>query len=143
MPKYKYLGNSKLLVGLVVALAGLAIVVLGQIHKPSVAPAFVAPQVSARPDPVVSGAGVEAPKADWRLSIPSLKIDTAIQPVGLTKEGNMGVPSSESDVGWLKQGPKPGEAGNAVLAGHFDSARGGSAVFYNLHKLKPGDYTYV
>lgn len=74
-----------------------------------------------------------------RLLIPSIKVDAAIQHVGLTAEGAMGVPSNLSDVAWYQLGPKPGEAGNAVIAGHHSSRSWVGAVFDDLVKLQPGD----
>lgn len=79
----------------------------------------------------------------WRLEISDINLDAAIQEVGLTKNGDMGVPSNYTDVGWLKTGPKPGEPGNAVMGGHLNSGINKSAVFENLHKLKPGDIVTV
>ena len=79
----------------------------------------------------------------WRLEISSLKLDATIQEVGLTKDGNMGVPTNYTDVGWFDQGPKPGQPGNAVIGGHLNSGINKSAVFENLHKLKTGDVVTV
>lgn len=85
----------------------------------------------------------ETKQSPWRLQISSIKLDAAIQEVGLTKNGDMGVPSNYTDVGWLKTGPRPGQPGNAVLAGHLNSGVNKPAVFENLHKLKPGDIVTV
>lgn len=85
----------------------------------------------------------ETKQSPWRLDIPNIKLDTAIQEVGLTKDGNMGVPSNYTDVGWLKTGPRPGEPGNSVFAGHLNGGANKPGVFANLHKLKPGDLMYV
>jgi LPXTG-site transpeptidase (sortase) family protein len=76
-----------------------------------------------------------------RLRIPAIEVDTLIEEVGL-RDGNMDVPNNIWNVGWLKNSPKPGEAGNAVLAGHRDSVAG-TAVFWNLNLLKAGEKVYV
>jgi LPXTG-site transpeptidase (sortase) family protein len=55
----------------------------------------------------------------------------------------MEVPSNAVDVGWFDLGPRPGEKGSAVIAGHFDGENGGVGVFNNLYKLKKGDKLYV
>jgi sortase A len=78
-----------------------------------------------------------------RLHIPSLGIDAAIQQVGRTVSGRMGVPGNYSDVGWYKYGPLPGEQGSAVLAGHVDNALGLSGVFKHLQDMRAGDVVYV
>ena len=55
----------------------------------------------------------------------------------------MGVPSNDWGVAWFNLGPKPGEIGSAVIAGHLDSKSGQPAVFWNLDKLGIGDYIYI
>lgn len=78
-----------------------------------------------------------------RLKIPSIQVDAVIQYVGLTSEGAMDVPSNTIDVGWFEPGPRPGEKGSAVIAGHFDGENNKEGVFTNLHKLKKGDKLYI
>lgn len=78
-----------------------------------------------------------------RLKIPSINIDAAIEYVGVTDKGEMDVPKDTNDVGWFNLGPRPGEMGSAVFAGHFDGVYGEDAVFTNLSKLKEGDKLYV
>jgi LPXTG-site transpeptidase (sortase) family protein len=78
-----------------------------------------------------------------RLKIPSINVDAAIQYVGVTPKAEMEVPSNDTDVGWFKIGPRPGEVGSAVIAGHFDTKKGTAGVFYNLYKLKVGDKLYI
>ncbi|MEH7441190.1 class F sortase [Bacillus sp. JJ1122] len=78
----------------------------------------------------------------YRLQIPSIDVDTLIENVGLLDNGQMGVPESFETVGWYERGPKPGERGNAVLAGHVDSKKG-PAVFFYLKKLKEGDEVII
>lgn len=78
-----------------------------------------------------------------RLMIPRLKIDAVVQEVGITKEGNMGVPSNFTDVAWYKYGVAPGGRGSAVIAGHVDNGLGLSGVFKNLNELEAGDKIHV
>lgn len=73
------------------------------------------------------------------LKIPKIGVDAPVEPVGLDRDGKMGVPSNADLVGWYKLGVKPGERGNAVFAGHLDTVTGAPAVFYNLSKLEVGD----
>jgi LPXTG-site transpeptidase (sortase) family protein len=77
-----------------------------------------------------------------RIQIPKLNVDAKIETVGLLDNGQMGVPASFETVGWYENGPKPGERGNAVFAGHVDSKKG-PAVFFYLKKLKEGDEVIV
>lgn len=84
-----------------------------------------------------------SPGLPVRLTIPAINVNTVIQYVGVDLNGQMEVPSNATDVGWFKIGPRPGEIGSAVIAGHFDGKNGEAAVFFNLYKLKPGDKLYV
>ncbi len=77
-----------------------------------------------------------------RIHIPAVKIDAFIQPVGVLKNGAMGVPKDDTKVGWLHVGFKPGENGNAVMAGHVDNLQG-VAVFHPLHEVQIGDEVIV
>ncbi len=79
----------------------------------------------------------------WRLNIPAINLDTAIEEVGLTAGGNMAVPNNFVNVGWFKQGAVLGQPGTAVLAGHLNRGKNKPAVFWDLNKLKTGDYVYV
>lgn len=78
-----------------------------------------------------------------RLVIPVINVDALVEQVGLTEGGDMEVPSSSDEVGWFKLGPRPGEKGSAVMAGHFDAKNGEAGVFNDLDKLKAGDKLYV
>jgi LPXTG-site transpeptidase (sortase) family protein len=78
-----------------------------------------------------------------RLMIPAINVNAAIQNLGVTTKGAMAVPSNTVDVGWFKLGPRPGEKGSAVIAGHFDGENGEAGVFTNLNKLKKGDKLYI
>ncbi|MCP3028860.1 class F sortase [Halobacillus sp. A5] len=73
-----------------------------------------------------------------KIEIPAINVSAPVTQEGLTEEGGMDVPDNDKDVGWFEPGTKPGDAGNAVLAGHVDSYKG-PAVFFDLEKLKTGD----
>lgn len=78
-----------------------------------------------------------------RITIPAIEVNSVIQSVGVTISGEMGTPNNTIDVGWFRLGPRPGEKGNAVIAGHVDDANGFPGVFANLYKLKKGDTLYI
>jgi LPXTG-site transpeptidase (sortase) family protein len=78
-----------------------------------------------------------------RLIIPAINVNTKIQYVGVTPKGEMEIPSNATDVGWFKLGPRPGERGSAVIAGHLDGENGKTGVFINLYKLKKGNKLYI
>jgi sortase (surface protein transpeptidase) len=71
------------------------------------------------------------------IAIPAVGIDARVVPVGLRADRTMEVPEVDL-AGWYEPGPRPGEAGPAVIVGHVDS-RHGPAVFFRLGELRPGD----
>src|SRR6266545_3575350 len=74
------------------------------------------------------------------LRIPRIGVRTRIVPLHLNRAGALVPPRSFGVAGWY--GPVPGEPGPAVLAAHVDSRRG-PAVFFRLHRLRPGDQVLV
>ena len=77
------------------------------------------------------------------LIIPKLGVDTSIEHVGVTKEGDMATPSDSKNAGWYRFGTVPGMKGSAVAAGHLDNKDGSPAVFARLAELVEGDDVYV
>lgn len=78
-----------------------------------------------------------------RLKIPSINVDASIEYVGLTSAGAMDAPKGPNEVAWFNLGPRPGEEGSAVVAGHMGWKNNIPAVFDNLHKLRIGDKVSV
>ncbi len=77
------------------------------------------------------------------LKIPSINVDASFEYVGLTPEGAMGVPKERSNIAWFELGPRPGEKGSAVIAGHYGWKNGKGSAFDNLYKLHKGDTLYI
>jgi LPXTG-site transpeptidase (sortase) family protein len=78
-----------------------------------------------------------------RLKIPQIGVDAAIEYVGITKTGMIGVSSGPVNAAWFNGSVRPGEKGSAIIDGHFGWHGGIPAVFDNLYKLKIGDKVYV
>lgn len=78
-----------------------------------------------------------------RISIPSIGVEAAVEHVGQDKQGRMDVPKNADNVAWYQLGFKPGERGNAVLAGHLDKITGDPAVFWDIPTLKAGDEIFI
>jgi sortase (surface protein transpeptidase) len=72
------------------------------------------------------------------IEIPAIGVRARLVPLGLNADGTLEVPTRFGDAGWWAGGPRPGERGPAVIAGHVDS-RTGPAVFYRLSELRAGD----
>jgi sortase (surface protein transpeptidase) len=99
---------------------------------------------STRPPPASSARGAfpgpEAPPA--QLSIPTIGVQTPLTRLGLGSDGTLEVPSDPSVAGWYALGPRPGDPGASVIAGHVDSWER-PAVFYRLGELSPGSLVRI
>jgi LPXTG-site transpeptidase (sortase) family protein len=89
--------------------------------------------------PAATEAAVPAPTS---LDIPKIGVKTRLIRLGLTKAGDLQVPTSTSIAGWYTGSPPPGATGASVIAGHIDSYQG-PGVFFRLRELKIGDLIYV
>lgn len=78
-----------------------------------------------------------------RLKIPSIHVDSVVEHVALTPQGAMDVPKNPADVAWYNLGPRPGERGSSVVAGHYDTKKGAPAVFSELRALQKGSKIYI
>lgn len=98
--------------------------------------ATAAPAPVAAPEPVVAKG---LPRSEpTRLRIAKVGIDTSFVSIGLQASGELEVPKRYDVVGWYNRAPTPGEIGPAVVVGHVDRP-GGTAVFWRLRELLPGD----
>ena len=65
------------------------------------------------------------------IEIAAIGVRAPVIRLGLNRDGTLEVPTDFGDTGWWTGGPRPGERGPAVIAGHVDS-RTGPAVFFRL-----------
>ncbi len=118
---------------LLAGLAAMGTTMLSSARATATATASVAPAAqgfrSTRSYPVLS--------PPVRLRIPAAGVDSPLQPLGVAPDGTIEVPTDFAVAGWFAGGPRPGQAGPAVILGHVDSTRG-PAVFYRLRGLTPG-----
>jgi LPXTG-site transpeptidase (sortase) family protein len=82
---------------------------------------------------------ISAPK---RLRIPRIGVNSSMMPLGLQRNGSLQVPPDAPTSGWFAGGPRPGQVGPAVIAGHVHW-NGRWAVFQHLSTLKYGDKIHV
>ncbi len=131
-----------------VAVAGLVLVVLGLTSGPRAA----APVAAADTRAPVTVTGVPTPPATTapdlpaspptRIAIPALGVDSPVNPVGLNPDGTVQVPAPGpryDQAAWYTGSASPGQSGPAVILGHIDSAANGPSVFYRLSALRPLD----
>lgn len=78
-----------------------------------------------------------------RLKIPSINVDAPVEYVGIASDGAMDAPKERANTAWFNLGPRPGENGSAVIAGHYGWKNRKASVFDNLHKLRKGDKIYI
>lgn len=79
------------------------------------------------------------PGLPMRLKIPGINVNAAIESVGLTSDGAVGIPKDPNNAAWYNLGPRPGEIGSAVITGHINWYYGAIGVFADLSKVRPGD----
>ncbi|MGA7911172.1 MAG: sortase [Candidatus Dormiibacterota bacterium] len=84
---------------------------------------------------------VTGPIIPARLRIPSIGVDARVYGMGLGSDGSMAVPDNLWTSAWLSTGPRPGQAGNAVIAGHRGISTPG--LFGHLEGVRVGDLIYL
>ena len=87
--------------------------------------------------PVAAPKPVVAPSVPVSLDVPSLKIRSSLEPLGLLADGTMKPPTKWGVAGWYAGGTHPGAVGPAVIAGHIDSLDG-PGIFLDLGQIKLG-----
>lgn len=127
--------------GFVVVFIGGADLTMRLVSKLTAPPTSIAaespePQTHVPPSDVAQNQGPIIPA---HLRIPLLGIEAPVEQVGVNARGAMASPSTFGSIAWYKGGAKPGEMGNAVLAGHLNNAAGTAGVFEELRKLSVGD----
>ena len=126
---------------LIVCSVGLAMVLVG--HRgiqPPLAnePAIFQPQALGHKPSVTVEPGMPT-----QLRIPKIKVDAAIDEMGLTSGGDLAAPKGPTTAGWYEAGPRPGSTGSSVIDGHYGWVGGKAAIFDDLHMLQRGDMVYT
>lgn len=94
-----------------------------------------------------ASSGIDTTKKQYGITpesikIPAIEVESKVEKVGLMNNGQMAVPKNFRITGWYQLGPKPGERGSAVIAGHVDD-KTGPGVFFNLKELQKGDQVKI
>lgn len=93
---------------------------------------------------VLNASMVEKPiEEPAKIYIDKIGVDAAVAGVGLTTKGAMAMPDGTDTAGWYNLGNRPGEAGSAVLTGHFDTLLSQPAVFAKIGLLVQGDVVKI
>jgi hypothetical protein len=111
-------------------------------------PPVGAPQVDAppRPEPVEPRQDEHARQGPVSpptgVDIVRIGVSSGLIDLDLDDRGHLEVPQDPAVAGWWIGGPRPGQAGPAVIVGHVDSVDG-PAVFHGLPRLEAGDEIVV
>jgi hypothetical protein len=76
------------------------------------------------------------------LRIPAIGLSVSLTTLGLNPDGTVQVPDNDSEPGWYRLGPSPGQPGSAVILGHVDTYQG-PGIFFNLRALQASDQVEV
>src|SRR4029078_3764455 len=98
----------------------------GDSHTPLPVQQALAPVVVVEQPPA---APVEYTANAVRLKVGRIHIDALVITLGVDAAGIMQSPDNPTDAAWYDFSPKPGNAGNVVMAAHVDFAGYGPAVF--------------
>ena len=90
--------------------------------------------------PPIVNAPVGAPTT---LAIPAIGVSAPVEQVATNARGEMDTPQNPLNTAWYAPGARPGERGNAVIAGHVDYHGIGPVVFWRLRELAPGAEVFV
>lgn len=93
-----------------------------------------------QPDNITSPPKSELPQ---EIEIPKFGIKTKIESVGLDSQKRMDIPRNSNNTAWYNLGPRPGDIGSAVIAGHKDNRDGSPSVFWDIKNLKKNDEIIV
>jgi LPXTG-site transpeptidase (sortase) family protein len=85
---------------------------------------------------------VEAAKAGFRLSIPSLKINLSVVNAPF-RQATWDFSNIIGQAGHLEGLPMPGQRSNVVIGGHSELSQRRPGVFYHLAELEKGDAIVV
>lgn len=79
------------------------------------------------------------------ITIPGISIsDVPVIEVGLEPDRSMEIPEDVFEIGWYTPlDVRPGDTGNAVMAGHVDSREQGAGAFFYLSTLEVGDMVEI
>src|SRR5687768_6405146 len=98
--------------------ACLALSVLHVVHPRNlVAPKVIVPETSRLDEVTAPEKAVYS--VPVRLEISKLSVDVPVIAAGLTRDNVMDIGDDAVKTAWYKLGPKPGEQGSAVIAGHY------------------------
>ena len=79
------------------------------------------------------------------ISIPDIGVSSNLLQLGINPDRTVQVPplNRDSQAGWYRYSPTPGQLGPSVILGHVDSAEYGPGIFFKLGALRPGNLAAI
>jgi sortase (surface protein transpeptidase) len=100
------------------------------------------PELRAEGSHAALPAPIEQAARPETVAIPRIDVQAELIGLDLDADRRLEVPAEPQVPGWYVRGPRPGENGAAIVAGHVDSRRG-PAIFWRIPELEPGDEVIV
>jgi len=94
------------------------------------------------PTPTAPAVPVVAHSTPVSLRVPAIALSVSLSTLGLNPDGSVEVPDNDTEPGWFRLGPSPGQIGSAVILGHVDTYQG-PGIFFQLRTLLDGDQVQV
>lgn len=74
-----------------------------------------------------------------RIYSPDVQLSAVLEEIGLEESGALGTPKNWQSAGWYTKSALPGEEGNIIVDGHYDTNTGAPAAFWELKNLELND----
>jgi len=129
--------------GALLGAGGLCIPLGLQVHHHALAPPVASPSTfgTVAVSPLALDPTVER-STPVSLRIPAIALSVPLSTLGLNPDGTVQVPDNDTEPGWFRLGPSPGQPGSAVILGHVDSYQG-PGIFFNLRALRANGLVQV
>jgi hypothetical protein len=135
-------GAVSVLLGMALTLCGADIVAGPATQTPSQTVAAGTVPAAGGPNPPTTVPDGGSPPV--ALEIPALGVRARVRPAGVRADGALEVPPSARDLGWWRDGARPGSRqGTVVVAGHVDTAEEGPGALFSLARLPLGSQVRV
>lgn len=118
---------------------------IAQSAAPSTSSSATHPAAGSTKHVVTTRGPVLARSVPVSIWIPDIKVRSDLLQLGLNPDHTVQVPplSRNSQAGWYRYSPTPGQLGPSVILGHVDSAEYGPGIFFRLGALRQGNLVEV
>ncbi|SDR81879.1 sortase domain-containing protein [Microlunatus soli] len=107
------------------------------------APTSASPSPSETPTPSAAAPLSLTASKPKSIKIPSMKVDTDLDPLGKKQSKYVVLPKKPAEPGWYEQSATPGELGISTVIGYIRKSAKVPGVFVHLKKLDKGDHITI